>query len=81
MKGEVPVLKAKITTVGNSSGIVLSKEILNKLHVKKGDELFLIETPNGYEIVSYDPEFEKQMMLAEKIRKKRKNLLHLLAKS
>jgi len=75
------MLRAKITTVGNSSGIVLSREILNKLHVKKGDELFLIETPNGYEIVAYDPEFEKQMIIAEKIRKKRKNLLHLLAKS
>lgn len=75
------MLKAKITTVGNSSGIVLSKEILNKLHVEKGDELFLIETTNGYEIVPYDPEFEKQMLAAEKIRKKRKNLLRLLAKS
>jgi len=75
------MLKAKITTIGNSLGIVLSKEILNKLHAEKGDELFFIETPNGYEIVSYDPEFEKQVMVAEKIRKKRKNLLRLLAKS
>jgi len=75
------MFKAKITTVGNSSGIVLSKEILSKLHAEKGDNLFLIETSNGYEIVTYDPEFEKQMIAAEKIRKKRKKLLHLLAKS
>ena len=75
------MLKAKITTVGNSSGIVLGKEVLRKLHVEKGDELFLVETTNGYEIVAYDPEFEKQMMVAEKIRKRRKNLLRLLSKS
>ncbi|NGX62081.1 MAG: hypothetical protein K940chlam9_01574 [Chlamydiae bacterium] len=52
------MLKSKITTIGNSSGIVLSREVLNKLHVERGDEVFLIETSNGYEIVSYDPEFE-----------------------
>lgn len=75
------MLKAKVTTVGNSAGIVLSKEVLSKLHASKGDEVFLIETSNGYEIVAYDPEFEKQMIAAEKIRKKRKNLMHLLAKS
>ena len=75
------MLKVKITTVGNSSGIVLNREVLGKLHAEKGDEVFLIETPNGYEIVSYDPEFEKQMKIADKIRKKRKNLLRLLAKS
>ncbi|MFC2049090.1 AbrB/MazE/SpoVT family DNA-binding domain-containing protein [Chlamydiota bacterium] len=75
------MLKAKVTTVGNSAGIVLSKEVLSKLHAGKGDEVFLIETPNGYEIVAYDPEFEKQMKAAEKIRKKRKNLMRLLAKS
>lgn len=75
------MLKAKITTVGNSAGIVLSKEILSKLHAEKGDDVFLIETPNGYEIISYNPEFEKQMKAADRIRKKRKNLLRALAKS
>lgn len=75
------MIKVKITTVGNSAGIVLGREVLSRLHAGKGDELFLIETPNGYEIVSYDPEFEKQMQIADKIRKKRKKLLHLLAKS
>jgi putative addiction module antidote len=75
------MLKARITTVGNSAGIVLSKEVLSKLRAEKGDDLFLIETPNGYEIVAYDPEFEKQMLAAGKIRKKRKNLMHLLSKS
>ena len=36
----------KITTVGNSAGIVLPREVMEKLHVEKGDKLFLTETPD-----------------------------------
>lgn len=75
------MLKAKITRIGSSLGIVLGREILSKLHAEKGDEIFLIETAKGFEIVSYDPEFEEQMKIAEKIRKKNRNALHNLAKS
>ena len=37
----------KITTIGNSVGIVLPKEVLNRLHVEKGDMLYLTESPEG----------------------------------
>ena len=37
----------KVTTVGSSVGIVLPKEILSKLHVEKGDSLYITETPDG----------------------------------
>ncbi|MCW5955095.1 MAG: hypothetical protein KIT61_00825 [Pyrinomonadaceae bacterium] len=40
--------KLKITTVGNSVGIVPPKEILALLRVKKGDSLFASETPDRY---------------------------------
>jgi putative addiction module antidote len=75
------MLKAKITQVGNSSGIVLGREILAKLHAERGDEVFLIETEDGYRIVSYNPEFEKQMLLAKKLLKKYRDVFHMLAKS
>ena len=29
----------KVTTIGNSTGVVLPKEILERLHVSKGDRL------------------------------------------
>ena len=35
----------KLTTVGNSTGIVLPKELLQRLRVQKGDQLFVVETP------------------------------------
>ena len=44
------MLKAKITTVGNSCGITLPKEALGKLKVQKGDYLYLVDTTDGYKI-------------------------------
>ena len=61
----------KLKAVGNSTGVILPKEILAKLRVEKGDRLFVIETPNGIELTPYDPEFERQMEAARKIMKKR----------
>ena len=46
----------KITTIGNSVGIVLPKEVLNRLHVEKGDSLYVLETPDGITLSPYDPE-------------------------
>jgi putative addiction module antidote len=69
----------KVTTVGNSAGIVLSKEILAKLRVGKGDKLYAIETPNGIELTAYNPEFAAQMDLAEDIMREDRDVLKKLA--
>jgi putative addiction module antidote len=70
----------KLKAVGNSTGIIIPKEILAKLHVEKGDSLFVVETSNGIELTPYDPEFERQMEAARKIMKKRRGVLRELAK-
>jgi len=72
--------EVKVTTVGNSTGIILSKELLAKLRVQKGDKLFAVETPNGIEFTPYDPEFAKQMDAAEEIMQEDRNVLKELAK-
>lgn len=74
------MVKLKITTIGSSAGIVLPKEILARLRVAKGDTVFLTESPDGFRITSYDPEFEEDMLLARKVMRKRRNLLRELAK-
>jgi putative addiction module antidote len=74
------MLKLKLTTVGNSVGVVLPKEALDKLHLEKGDRVFLTEFPEGFRLTPYDPEFEKQMTMARKIMNKRRDVLHELAK-
>jgi putative addiction module antidote len=74
------VLSLKLMQIGNSVGFVLPKEAAARLKVEKGDVIYLTETPEGYRISPYDPAFEKQMKAAERIMKKRRNVLRALAK-
>lgn len=71
--------KLKITTVGNSAGIVLPREILERLRVEKGDSLFATETPDGIELRAYDAEFEEDMAVAERVMRENRDLLRKLA--
>lgn len=70
----------KISQIGNSLGVVLNKELLAKLRVEKGDMLHVVETPNGIELRTYDPDFEKQMRTGRDIAKRYRNALRELAK-
>jgi putative addiction module antidote len=71
--------KLKITTVGNSAGIVLPKEILERLRVGKGDVLYATETPNGLELRPFDEEFAEDMAIAERVMRENRDLLRKLA--
>ena len=71
----------KLRKIGNSLGVVLPKEVVNRLNAGEGDRLFLIEEPNGtYQLTPYDPAFEKKMEKAEDIIARYRNTLHVLAK-
>jgi putative addiction module antidote len=74
------MLALKLTQIGNSVGFVLPKEAASRLKVEKGDMVYLTESPDGYRISPYDPAFEKQMLAAGRIMKKRRNVLRSLAK-
>ncbi len=69
----------KVTTIGNSTGVILPKEILHHLHVEKGDSLFVLETANGIELTPYDPEFAAQMDAAERVMRVDREALRRLA--
>ncbi len=72
-------MKLKITAIGNSAGVILPKELLAKLRVDKGDELYALETPDGIRLTTHDPVFAAQMEVAEKIMRDRRELLRKLA--
>lgn len=74
-------MKIKITTVGNSAGVILPKELLTRLRLSKGDTLFATELPDGIKLTPYDPTLAGQMEVAEKVMRKRRNLLRKLAGS
>jgi putative addiction module antidote len=69
----------KLTTIGNSTGIVLPREILERLRVQKGDSLYVLETPQGIELTPYNPEFAAQMEAAEQVMREDRDALRKLA--
>ena len=71
----------KVHKVGNSLNLRLPKAAVNALCVSEGDIVYLTETTNGeYRITPYDPEFERQMKLAEKGMRDYRNALRELAR-
>jgi len=70
----------KLRKIEDSLGLVFPKEILGQIGVNEGDSLFLVETPEGsFQLTPYDPEFERQMEIAEKGMSKYRNSLKILA--
>ncbi len=58
MKSPIPKARSlKIRKVGNSLGVVLTKDLLDALDVGEGDTVFPIRTPEGIALTAYDPDF------------------------
>lgn len=74
------VIEMKIRRIGNSLGVVIPREALERLGLKEGERAFLTEAPDGYRITPYDPEFERQMQLGEEGMAAYRNTLRALAK-
>jgi putative addiction module antidote len=74
-------MKIKITTVGNSAGIILPKELLARLRLEKGDMLYATELPDGVKLSPFDPKLAGQMEVAERVMRRRRTLLRKLAAS
>ncbi len=74
------MVKLKVIAVGSSLGVVLPKAVLARLKVAKGDCLFFTEAPDGFRVTPYDPDFERQMVLARRIMGERRDVLRALAR-
>jgi putative addiction module antidote len=77
--GETIMTILKVTTVGNSAGVILPKEVLERLRVDKGDSLYVVETANGVELTPYDPEVAAQLQAAERVMREDRDVLRRLA--
>jgi putative addiction module antidote len=80
MNKHVTISSSKVTTVGNSIGISLPKEVLAILRVGKGDSLCFTETPEGVLLTPYSEEFAAQMEAAETVMREDRDVLRILAK-
>ena len=72
-------MKLRITTIGNSAGVILPKELLARLRLGKGDELYALETPDGIKLTAFDPTLAAQMDVAEQVMREDRQVLHKLA--
>jgi putative addiction module antidote len=70
----------KLVAVGNSTGVVLPREMLARLRLDRGDTLFVVETAAGLELRLRNPKFEEQMAAAESVMKADRDVLYVLAK-
>ena len=70
----------KLTQIGNSVGVILPKDVLARMKVKKGDSVFLTETPAGVTLTPYDPDFDKQLTAGREFMRRYRNTFRALAK-
>lgn len=79
-EGELTV-KIEIRKIGNSDGLLLPRELMQRLDLKRGQELHITELAGGgFQAVPYDPDFEKTMEIADQIMDKYRDTLAALAK-
>ena len=75
------MVELKVRKFGNSLGVILPKEVIQRLGAAEGQRVLLIETPEGtFRLTPPNPEFEKKMSKAQDIMDRYRNTLRVLAK-
>jgi len=69
----------KITTIGNSVGIVLPREVLNRLHVEKGDMLYVTDSAEGVHLSPYNAATARKLEALEQVMRENRDVLKKLA--
>jgi putative addiction module antidote len=74
-------MKIEIKKIGNSDGLLLPRELMQRLDLKRGQELHITELAGGgFQAMPYDPDFERTMELADQTMDKYRDTLAVLAK-
>ena len=71
----------QIRKIGNSVGLILPKELLARLKLKEGDQLYAVEqTERGLKLSPYDPKHAEAMEFARRSFRKYADTYKALAK-
>lgn len=74
-------MKIEIKKIGNSDGLILPRELMQRLDLKRGQELHVTELAGGgLQLLPYDPDFEKTIRIADEIMDEYRDTLAVLAK-
>ena len=74
------IKKITLRKVGGSIGTTLPKDMMDRLHVAPGDEMFAVETDEGVLLTPFDPTFDKAMDVYRRFSRKYRNALRELAR-
>ncbi len=75
------VKRTTIRRIGNSAGLTLSRAMLDRLKLREGDTVYLVETERGVLVTPYDPQFEQIMDAYEVGSKRFRNAMAELART
>jgi putative addiction module antidote len=71
----------RIKKIGNSVGLILPKDLLARLKLGEGDELYVVEqTERGIKLSPYDPKHAKAMEIARRSFRKYADTYRALSK-
>jgi putative addiction module antidote len=74
-------MKIEIKKIGNSDGLILPRELMQRLDLKRGQQLHITELAGGgFQALPYDPDFERTMDIAEQLMDEYRDTLAALAK-
>lgn len=73
------VREITLRQAGGSVTATLPKDIADRLHVRAGDRVHVIETEEGVLLTPYDPDFEDAVAAFGEVRRKYRNTLKKLS--
>ena len=73
-------MKLEIKKIGNSTGLILPKELLARLGLQQGDEVVVTEAPDGFKVTRDNSDFERTMAIVDDIMVEYRDTLQALAK-
>jgi putative addiction module antidote len=74
-------MKLEIKRVGNSDGLILPRELMQRLDLRRGQQLHITELAGGgFQALPYDPDFERTMEIVDEIIDEYRDTLATLAK-
>jgi putative addiction module antidote len=74
-------MKLEIKKIGNSTGLILPRELLAKLNLQQGQWVYVTELPDGgVRLTPYDPDFENAMAIVDDLMVEYRDTLKALAK-
>ena len=73
-------MQTKVRKIGNGYGVLLPKEVLNRLRLAEGSVLEVSESDNGIKLSPFDADFSEQVEAFRRTESKHRNSYRELAK-